>query len=584
MPLRKLSAAEAFAHLKDNPFNGWPRADAPDNRFAFFADPAFTPRFRLEPGQRIFTIGSCFARNIEQALAARGFEIPTLEFTIDPHEWGGDPLTVLNAYVPAAIAPQIRWAFGLETFDLDRHGAEVRPGRFVDLQLTSGFRPVPAAVVTARRERIGAIYRRLAECHAVIITLGLIEAWFDHRGGGYINLSPPKSVAAADPGRFELHIQDYNEVVAEIRALVALLGRVCPADHRIILTVSPVPLGATFTKSDVAVANCYSKSVLRAAAEAAVSEFDHVEYFPSYESVTLSERALAFAEDQIHVTGPLVAFNVDRMIRRYVGGADLETPKDVIARALEERRARRPAAALKILQTAWAADPDNAELTVALAGALLQARSGKVAEKMLLARLAKGPDLAAHVLLATYYNGAGRHQEAAAQAEMAAEFGAHRMPTALQRVTAYYELGRYEEGLAVLDTVRFPLERRALILWWKARFNARLGQAETAEALFEQSNAITEDVRFMTAYAAFLGDQGRWDEAAGWVNRALVFAPSDRAALELRRELRGRSGVALVEPAGKRGPLRRLLRAARRAVGARARATEAPEFEADGVG
>jgi tetratricopeptide (TPR) repeat protein len=466
----------------------------------------------------------------------------------------------------------------MEAFDLDRHGAEVRPGRFVDLQLTSGFRPVPAPVVVARRERISAIYRKLAVSHAVIITLGLIEAWFDHRNGGYINLSPPKSVAAADPGRFELHVQDYNEVVAQLRALVALLGEVCPADHRIILTVSPVPLGATFTGSDVAVANCYSKSVLRAAAEAAVAEFDHIEYFPSYESVTLSERALAFAEDQIHVTGPLVAFNVDRMIRRYMGGAELETSRDVIARALEERRARRPAAALKILQTAWAGDPENTELTVALAGALLQARSGKVAEKMLLARLDKGPDLAAHILLATYYNGAGRHEEAAAQAEMAAEFGAHRMPTALQRITAYYELGRYEEGLAVLDTVRFPLERRALILHWKARFNARLGRTETAETLFEQSNAITEDVLYMTAYAAFLSDQERWDEAAGWVNRALIFAPSDRAALELRRKLRGRSGVALVEPAGKRGPFRRLLRAARRAISLHAKAQDVAEF------
>ena len=113
---------------------------------------------------------------------------------------------------------------------------------------------------------------------------------------------------------------------------------------------------------------------------------------------------------------------------------------------------------------------------------------------------------------------------ARAQAEMAAEFGAHRMPTALQRITAYYELGRYEEGLAVLDTVRFPLERRALILHWKARFNARLGRTETAETLFEQSNAITEDVLYLTAYAAFLSDQERWDEAAGWVNRALIFA------------------------------------------------------------
>ena len=314
-----MSAADAFANLKGNQYGRWPRADDPDNRFAFFADPAFRPSFRLEAGQRIFTIGSCFARNIERNLAARGFEIPMLDFTIDSQQWGGDPLAVLNTYVPAVIAPQIRWAFGLEPFDLTRHGAEVRSGRFVDLQLTSGFRPMPGPVVIARRERINAVYRKLAVSNAVIVTLGLIEAWFDHRSGGYINAAPPKSVAAADPGRFELHVQDYDQVLAELRALAALLGEVCPSDHRVILTVSPVPLEATFTRGDVAVANCYSKAVLRAAAEAIVAECPHIEYFPSYESVTLSERSVAFTEDQVHIATALVQFNVDRMIRRYAG-------------------------------------------------------------------------------------------------------------------------------------------------------------------------------------------------------------------------------------------------------------------------
>ncbi len=49
--------------------------------------------------------------------------------------------------------------------------------------------------------------------------------------------------------------------------LVGLLDQVCPRDYRLILTISPVPLSATFTPSDVAVANSYSKSVLRAAVE-----------------------------------------------------------------------------------------------------------------------------------------------------------------------------------------------------------------------------------------------------------------------------------------------------------------------------
>jgi hypothetical protein len=146
----------------------------------------------LEPGQRIFTIGSCFARGIEKALAARGFDIPTLGLQVDKTWWTGDPVSILNNYVPPAIAPQIRWAFGLEEFDLDRHAIEVAAGRYIDPQLTLTYRPVAAESLIKRRNDISAIYRHLATSNVVLITLGLIEAWFDNRSGLYINCPPPK--------------------------------------------------------------------------------------------------------------------------------------------------------------------------------------------------------------------------------------------------------------------------------------------------------------------------------------------------------------------------------------------------------
>jgi hypothetical protein len=42
----------------------------------------------------------------------------------------------------------------------------------------------------------------------------------------------------------------------------------------------------------------------------------------------------------------------------------------------------------------------------------------------------------------------------------------------------------------------------------------------------------------MTAYAEFLAARGRWDEVQRWVDRALLTAPTDPAALRLRRENR----------------------------------------------
>jgi hypothetical protein len=86
----------------------------------------------------------------------------------------------------------------------------------------------------------------------------------------------------------------------------------------VILTVSPVPLAATFTGRDVLVANMYSKSVLRAVAEEIRARFDFVDYFPSYESVMLSPRATTWEEDGVHVADAAVAVNVRRMVEAYL--------------------------------------------------------------------------------------------------------------------------------------------------------------------------------------------------------------------------------------------------------------------------
>ncbi|MGJ8530399.1 GSCFA domain-containing protein, partial [Maritalea sp.] len=91
-------------------------------------------------------------------------------------------------------------------------------------------------------------------------------------------------------------------------------------DLQILLTVSPVPMMATHRRTDVMSANCYSKSTLRSAAEHVASAFGSVSYYPSYESVTLSDRRIAWADDMIHVTPYIVELNVSRMINAFSGG------------------------------------------------------------------------------------------------------------------------------------------------------------------------------------------------------------------------------------------------------------------------
>lgn len=550
MPIRRIGAADAFKTMKANPDSSWPRRDDPDNRFAHFADPSFIPRFTLEPGQRIFTIGSCFARNVERTLSERGFDVPTMVVHNDGGaqggDWGGDRLAVLNNYVPTVIAPQIRWAFGIDAFDIEKHAVAMGRDRYVDLQLPSGFRPMPAEAIIRRRNAISEIYRGLAGSQVVLITLGLIEAWYDNLSGLYINCPPPKSAMRADPLRFELHVLDYNEVVASLKDLVGLLDRVCPPKHRVILTVSPVPIQSTFTASDVAVANMYSKSVLRAAVEPLVAAHEHIEYFPSYESVLLTDRSTAYDNDQVHVEGALVRFNVDRMVRRYVRAEGGESVADVIGQARADTKAGLFHAGLKRLQKAWAEHAGDPALTLALAQAQLRSGNGAVAESLLLKLLEAGENVAARNVLARYCNESGRYQEAALHAEKACEAGVTRrgrplrLNRSLERIVAYYHLQRFEEGLAVLNRTAYDPEKKPLVIYWMARFQERLGRAEEAEALYRECNGLAEQIAYQAAFADFLAAQGRWPEAAEWVDRILVAAPGDKAALRLRTELRKR--------------------------------------------
>jgi len=101
---------------------------------------------------------------------------------------------------------------------------------------------------------------------------------------------------------------------------------------RFVASVSPVPLKATFCGADVFVSNCVSKSTLRAALHEAIaalkSEGVPIDYFPSYEIVTLAPRRddawrAEFPDgkpDGRHVREDFVARTImSAFLRAYVG-------------------------------------------------------------------------------------------------------------------------------------------------------------------------------------------------------------------------------------------------------------------------
>jgi hypothetical protein len=275
--------------------------------------PDLAPRFRLRMPSRVFTIGSCFARNIEEALDPYDVTMPTRHFTVPSDEWKFRPNGLLNEYNPGSIAQRI--GFALDGTTASPKTVRAVPGGAVDLLLPGGPK-VDAARAIERRAQIDAVYRELPRSDLLIITLGMTEAWYDTEAKAYLNRMPPGD-ARRETGRYVLRVMDLDESVRVLDAAFTRLFTASP-DLRVVMTVSPVPMQTTFTSVDAVLANTISKSTLRLCAQALWERFERIDYFPSYEMI-LSAGPAAFGDDNVHVRGDHVERVTGRMIKCFFG-------------------------------------------------------------------------------------------------------------------------------------------------------------------------------------------------------------------------------------------------------------------------
>lgn len=274
--------------------------------------PTIRPRFMLERGDTVFTIGSCFAREIEAHL--EGFDLPTMALHLGPELVQGRPNSILNEYNAASMAQRIDWAIsGRDTSVIPGLTSPVEGGS-VDLLLSKGY-PVSDAQITRIRQQIDGIYTRLPVADCVILTLGMTEVWFDNETGIYLNRLPSVRSIRADAGRYSFVNMTpagcYEHMATAIQRLRA------QGVSKVLLTVSPVPLGATFEARDCVISNSYSKAVLRVVADMLMRDFDMVDYFPSYE-IVLSRGMASYQPDMIHVRVPVVQRIMRLLVDSYV--------------------------------------------------------------------------------------------------------------------------------------------------------------------------------------------------------------------------------------------------------------------------
>lgn len=316
MSFERLPAEKAYAQTMANRSSKWP--DRASNRVEPLCLPTITPSFSIARETTIFTIGSCFARHIEFALADAGLNVPTLGFRVPQEElWAGTGLRtgILNKYTPYSMLNEIE--FILDQSDGSQFLIETGDDLWWDGQLHT-TESVSLARGLKRRRNVRELYdKAIRQSAVVIVTLGLIEAWWDEEKQLYLNETVPLLLTRRHPGRFFFEVLSIEKTVDAVRRLIEQLRMINPAQN-VLLTVSPVPFVRSFDGHDAIVANGYSKAALRVAAEIVTREYAWVDYYPSYESVTSSDRARAWDDDLVHVRPDMVKENVDRMLEAYL--------------------------------------------------------------------------------------------------------------------------------------------------------------------------------------------------------------------------------------------------------------------------
>lgn len=321
-PIERLTADQAMLRARRNDLRRYPSPDRDGERLYPLASPTVTPSFRIGPEDTVFAIGSCFARNVEKALEGAGKRVLSREF--DLGEIGAsleDAANFFNKYSIHSVLNEVRWALERETYPGAAALYQVGPDRWVDAQLGMARLDFPVETILAFRHRYLDAMAAVAQADVLILTLGYVETWFDRRLGLYLNVIPPTQMIKEDPSRFEFRVLSYADVLRGLEDLHALLRRHRTKPLKMLVTVSPVPLLATFRDMDVLVANAYSKSVQRAALDEFLLGKEGVDYFPSYEFVTLSNPTVAWSRgDYRHVSGDVVNRIMDNVLTRYVDG------------------------------------------------------------------------------------------------------------------------------------------------------------------------------------------------------------------------------------------------------------------------
>jgi hypothetical protein len=277
------------------------------------------PQTFLTPSSRLYSIGSCFAANLNRWLEHQGFAVPQVS-------WG-------MHYNARTILYELRRAAGMPAPTLD-WTVRKRDGSTMHVDALRHCIDAPGAAELARIKETIASASRVAfqQADCFLITLGLSDIWELVHEGEPITLNrapysgsclPDRQVAPHATNRF----MSVEECAEDLRQIVDIIRAHKPAGTPIVFTVSPVPLKHTGHDVHPAIANSRSKAVLLAAIftflDAAPPD-RQISYFPSFEFFQSNPLDIELWQpDHRHPTASAIATVAEAFVAAY-GHAPIE--------------------------------------------------------------------------------------------------------------------------------------------------------------------------------------------------------------------------------------------------------------------
>lgn len=218
----------------------------------------------IHAATRVTAFGSCFAENISNHLASIGFDTSKQRAKNIYVSAMGEGLVNVHS-----IVQQFKWSlegwappsnlwhgYNAEEYDLSE---EIRVGTRNIFLNTDVF----------------------------ILTFGLSEIWYDEPTGGVFWRAVP--MRHYDANRHKFRVCSFQETKEHIEEIISLIKKHVP-HAKIIMTVSPIPLIATFRPISCITANSASKALIKAALDETIRELSadrrqDIFYFPALEAI-----------------------------------------------------------------------------------------------------------------------------------------------------------------------------------------------------------------------------------------------------------------------------------------------------------